>query len=178
MKFKIIKIDKSEWVSFVLTLIATLMGVLIAIWLTNSGIIKKEKNDTIKLLHTAKLILVNTDTHSRGLNNFILELEKDTVNNNATSIQLTKSTNPIPYPDLLETIISNELISKNISEYSHNYIYSSLINLRKLAKYETADYYQKSLKEMIFLLNLEIEHQKGEINLKDLESKMEVKKYL
>ena len=42
MEFKM-KINKNEWVSFILTLIATLVGVLIAIWLTNSGIRNKEK---------------------------------------------------------------------------------------------------------------------------------------
>lgn len=170
MKFKI-KISKNEWVSFTLTLIATLVGVLIAIWLTNSGIRNKEKDDTIKLLHTGKLILQNTNEYSENLNNTILEFRKDTINYTKDDIESVKLNNPIPYPDLLETIISNELVSKTISEYSHNSIYNGLINLRKLAKYETVEYYLKSLEEMILILDLEIELLKGEIKLNELELK-------
>lgn len=178
MKFKSkgIHIGKSEWVSFIMTLIATLFGVLIAISLTNSGIRNKEKDDTIKLLHTAKLILTNTNQYAKNLNNTVIELEKDTITNNNQAIEELKSSNPIPYPDLLETIISNELISKNISEFSHNYIYIGLNNLRKLTKYETVEYYQKSLEEMILLLDLEIENQRGEIDSREFESKFDIGK--
>ncbi len=176
MKIKNLYIGKSEWVSFILTLIATLSGVLIAITLTNSGIRNKEKEDTIKLLNTAKLIVTNTNQYAKSLNNHFIELGKDTIANNSQTIEELKASNPIPYPDLLETIISNELISKNISEFSHNYIYSGLNNLRKLTKYETVDYYQKSLEEMILLLDLEIKNQKGDINLQEFESKFDVGK--
>ena len=176
MKLKNLYIGKSEWVSFILTLIATLAGVLIAITLTNSEIKNKEKEDTIKLLNTAKLIVTNTYQYAKSLNNAVIELEKDTIANNYQTIEETKSSNPIPYPDLLENLISNELISKYISEFSHNYIYSGLNNLRKLTKYETVDYYQKSLEEMILLLDLEIENQKDEINSQEFKSKFDVGK--
>jgi len=128
MKLKGLQIGKSEWVSFVLTLIATLVGVLLAIWLTNLGIRNKEKEDTIKLLNTAKLIVTNTNQYAKSLSNTVIELEKDTIANNYQTIEETKFSNPIPYPDLLENLISNELISKYISEFSHNYIYSGLNN--------------------------------------------------
>ena len=176
MKLKGLQIGKSEWVSFVLTLIATLVGVLLAISLTNLGIRNKEKEDTIKLLNTAKLIVTNTNQYAKSLSKTVIELEKDTIANNYQTIEETKSSNPIPYPDLLETLISNELISKYISEFSHNYIYSGLNNLRKLTKYETVDYYQKSLEEMILLLDLEIESQKGAINSQEFESKFDIGK--
>ncbi len=172
-----LQISKSDWVSFIMTLIATLVGVLIAITLTNSEIRNKEKEDTIKLLNTAKLIVKNTNQYAKSLASHVIELEKDTITNSNQSIEELKSSNPIPYPDLLETIISNELISKNISEFSHNYIYSGLNNLRKLTKYETVDYYQKSLEEIILLLDLEIENQKGEINSQEFESKFDKGKF-
>lgn len=178
MKIKLIRISKNEWISFILTLIATLAGVLIAIWLTNSGIRNKEKEDTIKLLHTAKLILANTSEYSNNLNKTILEFEQDTVNYTKEKLESVKANNPIPYPDLLETIISNELISKNVSEYSHNSIYNNLINLRKLSQYETAEYYLKLLEEMMLNLDLEIELLKDEIDINELESKFELEKKL
>jgi len=173
MKLKIIKIDKKEWVSFILTLIATLVGVLIAISLTNSGIRSKERQDTIKLLRSANMMATSTSDYSSYLNELIVELSKDTVNYDQESINSIKSLNPIPYPDLLETILSNELISKNVSGFSHNFLFDGLINLRKLAKYESVDYYQKYLEQMELILTFEIEYQKGEINSKELESKSE-----
>lgn len=127
-------------------------------------------------MHTSKLILLNTSQYFTALNDAILEFEKDTLNNDEAEIKEIKLVNLIPYPDLLETIISNELISKNMSEYSHYYVYSGLINLRKLAKYETIDFYQKSLEEMILLLDLEIEYQKGEINLQDFDAQVKIGK--
>lgn len=171
MKVGFIKIEQKEWISFILTLIATLIGVLIAIWLTNIGISKKERQDTIKLLHSAQLIVYNTNQYSGNLHHTILEISKDTTQNDEERIASIKLSNPIPYPDLLETIITNELISKNTSRYAHSYLYNSLINFRKLAKYETIDYYQKSLNELKLLLDLEIEYQEGKISSKELETK-------
>ena len=78
---KKLRIPKTELRSFILTLVATLVGVFIAISLTNSGIQKKEKEDTIKLLNTSKLILVNTKSYSQELNKAVEKLKKDTINN-------------------------------------------------------------------------------------------------
>ena len=176
MKFKLkaLTINKQERISFVLTLIATLTGVLIAIWLTNAQTYNKEKEDSIKLLQTAKLILVKNLNYANALNKTIIEFEKDTLKNGVEDLKQLKNANPIPYPILFETIISNELISKNISEYSHSSLYNKLITLRRLAKYESVDYYQKYLELMILILNLEIENQKGTINSFELESKYEI----
>ena len=174
LKIKALPIDKREWISFLLTLVATLTGVLIAIWLTNAQTYSKEKEDSIKLLQTAKLILVKNLNYTGGLNKAILEFEKDSLRNSAEGLKQLKTANPIPYPILFETIISNELISKNISEYSHSSLYNKLITLRRLAKYESVDYYQKYLELMILTLDLEIENQKGEINSNELESKYKI----
>tara|TARA_B110001450_G_scaffold197611_1_gene186213 strand:- start:6773 stop:7333 length:561 start_codon:yes stop_codon:yes gene_type:complete len=165
-------IGKKEWVSFISTLVATLSGVLIAIWLTNSAIKDKENEDTIKLLQTAKLILSRTSVYSDLLTKKIIEFEKDSIKYSQKKIEFVKQNNPIPYPDLLETIISNELVSKNISENSHNLIYNYIINLRRLAKYKTAEHYIIFLEEMIVILDIEIELLGGKINVTDLEQKV------
>ena len=165
-------IGKKEWVSFISTLVATLSGVLIAIWLTNSAIKDKENEDTIKLLQTAKIILSKTSEYSDLLTKKIIEFEKDSIKYSQKKIEFVKQNNPIPYPDLLETIISNELVSKNISENSHNLIYNYIINLRRLAKYKTAEHYIIFLEEMIVILDIEIELLGGKINVTDLEQKV------
>ncbi len=176
MKFKLkkTKITQSDWVSFILTLVATLFGVLVAIWLTNSEVRKKEKEDTVKLLQTAKRIVNNTFEYSENLNQALLSFEKDTVNYTKESISNLKTNNPIPYPNLLEGIVVNELVSRNISEYSHSSIYNCLINLRKLSSYATVEYYLKTLEEMIAMLDLEIELLNGKIDIQELESKIAV----
>ena len=169
-------IPKTELRSFILTLIATLAGVFIAISLTNSEIQKKEKEDTIKLLNTSKLILSNTKSYSQELNKAVKKLEKDTISNSNESISQIKETNPIPFPYLLETVITNEILSKNISEYSHSEIYTGLINLKKLANYQTSEIYEQSLSELIILMDLEIQFQNEKLNMDEIEKIMETKR--
>ncbi len=176
LDFKIFRIPKTDLRSFVLTLIATLAGVLIAITLTNSGIRKKEKEDTIKLLNTSRFILSNTKEYSLVLSNTIEELGKDTTANSIEEISLIKKTNPIPFPYLLETVITNEIVSKNISEYSHSNIYTGLINLRKLSDYNTVETYEQSLNELIAIVDLEIQFQKGLLDIDEIENRMKTKR--
>ena len=176
LNLKKTRIPKTELRSFILTLIATLAGVFIAISLTNSGIQKKEKEDTIKLLNTSRLILVNTKTYSQELSKTLKDLEKDTINNSNERISRIKETNPIPFPYLLETVITNEILSKNISEYSHSEIYTGLINLKKLADYQTAEIYEQSLSELIVLMDLEIQFQKEELDMAEIENRMKTKR--
>lgn len=165
-----IKINKNTWTSFFLTLIATLAGVVIGIWLTNSGIRSKEKEDTIKLLNTAKIVLENTKTYTNTLTNTILNLEKDTINYTKESIQAIKLSNPIPYPVLLETILSNDLFSKNVSEFTHKSVFIRLLNIKKVANYEASEVYQRTLDELILNIQLEIQFLKNEISLKELQT--------
>lgn len=172
---KKIKIPIPELRQFLLTLIATLIGVFIAIALTNMGVDKKEKHDTIKLLNTTKIILENTKSYSKGLNQFILELERDTTQTDSLRIKKIKNNNPIPYPSLIETVITNETLSKNLSTYTHSEIYNHLLNLKKLANYNTIVNYEKSLTEFIYLLELEIKYQKGNLDIEALETEIKLK---
>lgn len=164
--------NKSETLSFISTLIATLVGVLLAVSLSNLENKKKETADTIKLLNTAKNILDGTYNYSNTLSTYIIELEKDS-SYTISRMDDVKLNNPIPYPDLMETIISNELISKNISEFSHNQVYNGLINMKKVCNYNSIKIYKKLLKEQILLLDLEINYQKGELSIDDLSEKFD-----
>ena len=65
----------------------------------------------------------------------------------------------------METIISNELISKNISVFSYVQINSVIINLKRVREYERINNYKRKLKELVILLELEIDFQNGNINL-------------
>ena len=172
LRLRKLSITKAELRSFILTLIATLVGVLIAIFLANSEARKKEKEDTIKLLNTSKLIIINTRDYSQKLNYTIDKLEENTVNEGKFNINDIKENNPIPYPYLLETFMTNEIISKNISEYTHGQLYRGLIDLKKMAKYETSEIYEQSLNELILLIDLEIQFQKGELDKGEIKNQM------
>jgi hypothetical protein len=159
---------KSDILSFVSTLIATLIGVLLAVTLSNIENVNKEKSDTIKLLNSASNIIDGTYNYTVGLETYVIELEKDSIQNNDSTIAITKSNNPIPYPDLMETIISNELVTKNLTEYSHNQIYTGLVNFRKVTNYSSIETYKRLLQELSLLLELEIEFQRGDIKLDEM----------
>lgn len=157
--------QKLEVIRFISTLIATLIGVLLAVTLSNTEKIKKEKEDTIKLINSASQIIDMTYVYTTGLESYILELKKDSINNTDSLITSIKEKNPLPYPDLIETIISNELISKNMSEYSYVTINSVIINLNRVREYGRINTYKRSLKELELLLELEKDYQKGKIKL-------------
>jgi len=160
--------NKSEVLSFLSTMIATLFGVLLAITLSNSASHKKEISDTIKLLKSANNIIHGTYDYTTGLEKYINKLEKDSIHYNDSLLLVLKEHNPIPYPYLMETIISNELIAKNLSEFSHNQIYNSLINLRKVSNYKTIGTYKRFLKETSLLIELEVQYQEGDLDLETL----------
>jgi len=174
-KLRGIIIPKTELRSFTLTLIATLMGVLIALILTNLESRKKEKNDTIKLLKTAKFLLIDTKVYSQKLEKAIKEFQSDTLQDNNNIIEEIKKTNPIPFPTILETVLTNEVIFKNISEYSQSQIYKGLINLKKLANYQTLNMYDQSLSHLADLIDLEIKFQNNELGINELQSKIKIK---
>ncbi len=161
---------KLEITHFISTLLATLIGVLLAVTLSNNANIKKEKADTVKLLNSAAQIVDMTYDYTVGLESYILELEKDSTINNDSIVSNIKEMNPLPYPDLMETIISNELISKNISEFSYVTINSVIINLKRVREYERINNYKRHLKELMILLELEIDFQNGNINLEAMKN--------
>ena len=155
---------KAEIIHFISTLLATLIGVLLAVTLSNNANIKKEKEDTVKLLNSAVQIIHMTYDYTVGLESFILELERDSTTNNDSIVTIIKKKNPLPYPDLMETIIANELISKNISEFSYIHINNIIINLKRVREYERINNYKRFLKELTILLELEIDFQNENID--------------
>lgn len=166
-------ISRKELLSFISTLVATLIGVFIAIWLTNIGVKKKENEDTIKLLSTCKSILNSTDTYAKNLSAVIQNMEADSLHITPDSLDHIKEKNPIPYPNQVEQLFSNELISKNVSELVHRALYNNLINLRKVAQYSTVNYYSRILEEMVFLIDLERDRLQGPLEGEQLQQKYE-----
>ncbi len=84
---------KLEITQFISTLLATLIGVLLAVTLSNNANIKREKVDTVKLLNSATHIVDMTYDYTVGLESYILELERDSANNNDSIITIIKEKN-------------------------------------------------------------------------------------
>lgn len=171
--------NKSEALSFLATMIATLFGVLLAVTLSNIESKKKEMNDTIKLLNTAQSVIEATYAYTNGLGEFDLSIKQDSSKYEFTQKEFRKN-NPFPHPVLLESIIANELVSKNISEMTHTQIYVGVINLQKIDTYDRIESYKKSLEDMHLLIQFEVEYLKRNISLEELQSqdksKIDVKK--
>ena len=110
-----------------------------------------------------------TYAYTNGLGEFDLEIQQDSSKFEFTQKEF-RASNPFPHPVQLETIIANELVSKNISEITHSQIYAGLINLQKIDTYERIESYKKSLKELYLLIQLEVEYLQGNISLEELES--------
>ncbi|MCE7995227.1 MAG: hypothetical protein HEP71_24835 [Roseivirga sp.] len=148
-------------------MIATLFGVLLAVTLSNAENLKKEKSDTIKLLKSARNIVSGTYAYTDVLGNYATELKNDSTKSQS-ALKSFETNNPLPYPEFIEPIISSEIISKNITENSHAKIYTSLINLKKISLYQSIDLYKNKLNYLFDLVTLEIEYQKGNISLTEL----------
>ena len=160
--------NKSEVLSFISTLIATLIGVLLAVTLSNIESDRKEKKDTIKLLHSAHTLIAGTLKYSSNLESSIAQMEKDTINFNEDLITSIKKNAELPYPDLFETNVSNELMSKNMSEFSHGLIFDRLLNLKKLKELNAIKVYKRFHEEILLLIGLEVKFQAGELSQKEL----------
>lgn len=162
-----VKGTKSETLSFLSTMIATLFGVLLAVTLSNAESLKKEKSDTIKLLKSARNIVSGTYTYTEVLGDLATKLKNDSTSSQA-AIKSFETNNPLPYPEFIEPIISSELISKNITESSHAKIYTNLINLKKISLYQSIDLYKEKLNYLFDLITFEIEYQKGNLSMTEL----------
>jgi len=157
---KIPKPIKQESLSFLTTLIATLIGVFMAIYLTDQGVRKKEKDDSTKLLNTINVITKQNIEHVNRMERF-KSLVKDSTGKK--SLEFNKS-NPLPSTELLKSILSNDVVSKYLSEYSHSQAYSILLSADREINLNFSDAYKKRLSEFLYLISYELEYQKGIIN--------------
>ena len=159
---------KSEVIPFLSTTLATLIGVLLAVTLSDIQTKKNETEDTIKLLKSAKSTLNLNYEYSKGLvESFNYLKSSDSISENYS----------LPYPDLYEKIIQNDVVSKNISEHSLFQINNVLINLKRIPNSDKLDHelFLKELKRLLHTTSLEIDYQKGNLTLKELELKLDEK---
>lgn len=150
-------------VNFFLTLIATLVGVLLAISITNYDQAQKEKDDVVKLLNSAMTSVDSCLDYSEALVDYYKKLPTDDKTRHDFFIK-----NPLPYPQYLDTFLMQNIVSKNISGEALSDLNEYLINLKRSRTGDTG-FYVKALKQTLALLDSEIEFQQGNINERQLD---------
>jgi len=154
-------------INYFLTLIATLVGVLLAIAITNYEESQKEKRDLIKLLNASIESVDTSYDYTHELLNYQVKLK----DNDKSKDDFFKR-NPAPYPDYLDTFIMQNIVSKNLSDLVLSDLNALLINL-KVSKNTSVPLYVKFLKQTIKTLELEVLFQKGQLTKSELEKKLE-----
>jgi hypothetical protein len=165
-QFKSIIERHSIGVNFFLTLIATLVGVLLAISITNYEAEQKEKQDVIKLLKSTITSVEACYEYSEELIEYFDELPKNDESKPEFYVK-----NPPPYPEYLDTFLMQNIVSKNLSGATLNDLNEYLINLKR-SRTINAPLYLTVLGQTLKLLELEVDYQKGIIDEKQLDTQL------
>lgn len=155
-------------INFFLTLIATLVGVLLAISITNYETVQQEKQDVIKLLRSSISSVETCYEYSETLISYFALLPKN--DSSKTTFYLK---NPPPYPEYLDTFLMQNIVSKNLSGAALSDLNELLINLKR-SRVKNPSLYLTILEQTMRLLELEIAFQKEEIDEKQLEIQLDV----
>jgi hypothetical protein len=148
----------SVGINFFLTLVATLVGVLLAISITNYEAKQKEKQDVIKLLQSSISSVETCYEYSEELIEYFNKLPKEDELKAEFFLK-----NPPPYPEYLDTFLMQNIVSKNLSGTTLSDLNEYLINLKRSRTYN-APLYLKVLEQTLKLLEFEMAYQKGHIN--------------
>ena len=149
--------------NFFLTLIATLVGVLLAISITDYENQLKEKQDLIKLLNSAITAVDTCHDYSEEIIDYYARLAVD----DASKPDFYEN-NPPPYPDYLDTFLMQDLVSKNLSGLSLKKLNENVINLKR-SRVVSPQLYLYFLDQCIKLLELEVAYQAGTKSEKQLQ---------
>lgn len=160
----------STGINFFLTLIATLIGVLLAISITDYENKQKEQQDVIKLLNSAITSVDTCYDYSEELIEYFAQLPPD----DGSKLNFYEK-NPPPYPDYLDTFLMQTLVSKNLSGSTLNKLNENLINLKR-SRSHNAQLYLYLLAQTLKLLELEVAFQTGTINQEQLTTQSDLLK--
>lgn len=156
-------------VNFITTMLATLVGVLLAIAITNFEEDNKERRDVIKLIGAAKTSLNQTTEYGELLVNFAENIRQNSENAEEAEQTIAEfyEKNPLPLPDYVEHFVTQTLVSKILSQPTLEMLNAQIINLLRSAKARPvmAVFIQK---QMITVLELELRLLKGELTLVEL----------
>ncbi|TMO56486.1 hypothetical protein [Pseudoalteromonas phenolica] len=154
----------STGINFFLTLIATLFGVLLAMAFANIEEEQKEKEHVIKLMQATIAAIESSHDYSEDLYEFYLDLPEE----DETRTHFFDK-NPLPFPDYLNTFMRQSLVNRTLSEETLIDLNEYKFNLHKISNGNQPQIYLVLLTYTIEALRLEIDYQKGEKSLPELE---------
>lgn len=154
-------------INYVLTLVATLIGVLLAIAISNHEADKKENEDVIKLLGSSMSSVETCHDYTEKLIEYYDSLPKDD-----ESKKDFFSKNQPPYPDYLDIFLMQNVVSKNLTSDTLSDLNEQVINLKR-SHGSDAFVYLVFLEQTLAILSLELSFQKGEISTEQLNAKLD-----
>lgn len=166
-KFKSVVEKQNVGVNFFLTLIATLVGVLLAIEISNYEAKQKEKQDVIKLLNSS---ITSVDTCHDYSTKLIEHFDSMADDDQSKSEFFVK--NPPPYPEYLDAFLTQSIVGKNLSEASLSDLNISTINLKR-SQSTNPTLYLAILEQTIRILQLEAQFQSGAISEHQLATELD-----
>ncbi|MCF2857796.1 hypothetical protein L1286_09960 [Pseudoalteromonas sp. SMS1] len=158
--------------NFALTLIATLIGVLLAIGISNYDSEEKERRDLVKLLHAAEAVVKESQDYSVELYKHYQQHELDKENPDSKRRFFEK--NPLVYPTYLDALMSQHLFIKNLSQESLTELSERLI-IMKRAQSAMPKLFIQSTHYVLYILEQERRYQQQHITLLELEALLDVK---
>ncbi|BFT30039.1 hypothetical protein D210916BOD24_12150 [Alteromonas sp. D210916BOD_24] len=157
-------------INFFLTLLATLIGVLLAIVISDYEAKQNEKQDVIKLLTSAISSVEQCHQYSVQIVEYYQSLPP-----NEYDKKLFFQQNTPPYPAYLDIFLAQNMVSTNLSGTTLNDLNEYLINIKRTQNYN-AILYIDMLNQIKQLLGLEITYQQGKIDRIELEARADVLK--
>ncbi|MBQ4813248.1 hypothetical protein A7985_12925 [Pseudoalteromonas luteoviolacea] len=158
--------------NFALTLVATLIGVLLAIAISNYDANEKEREDLIKLLYAAEAVVKESQEYST----LLLDHYQGQSSNSVTKEQKAAffEKNPLVYPEYLDALMSQHIFIKNLSQESLTELSERLIVMKR-AKSIMPELFITSSSYVLYILEQERRYQLREISLLELEALLDIK---
>ncbi len=156
-------------VTYVLTLIATFSGVLLAIAISDFEAAHNEREDLVKVLNAGMAVIDTTTTYSEAL----IKISPDNPDSQDPDFFVK---NPPPYPDFIKASLQQAAITKNLSESCLTLLNTALINLQRAQSRVRSDgdlrLYVHTLKQIKGVIAAEAQYQTGSITQSERETRM------
>lgn len=150
--------EKKDFFNFGLTLIASFIGVFLAIYFNNLDEIKKEKKNVVKILEATSTDLNNTF----NIVNSIYNISKTDIDS-TKSIRKYVENNQIPLPRLFSKIVEDEIILRHISGQG---IHHFSLCIDNMVRVQSAINNKTAIEDSMLLASIEIFMKQLEFALK------------
>lgn len=184
-KMKQFREENRDFYNFFLTLSATFMGVVLAIYLTGISAENQEEKEVIQLLEAAESNAKLTFDYIEMVEGILVKYNSKGQSEKYGLIQidqLFEPNNGIPYPTVFEKIVDDNRVLKHLSGRGLNVFYDAQKDLEKQEfaitnprssfdqKIDSLAEYKKQVKYIYQILGIEIKYLKDDLDESELSS--------